>query len=88
MRLDVVDFQAVNENLCNLDIERRTECWKMQCRHFFIELFRQEVVIVLVGLKTARSHRERRGRRTDLLRLEVVDFKPSKPSELAISWDR
>ena len=40
------------------DHELLTECWKVQFRHFLMELFRQEVDIFLVVLKPARSHRD------------------------------
>ena len=42
----------------------------MQFRHFLVELLRQEVDLVLVGLKVPSGHR---GRRKDLPRLDVVD---------------
>ena len=45
------------------DIERRTECRKMQIRHFVIEIRRNEIDVVLVGLKPARSPSGQRGRR-------------------------
>ena len=53
------------------DIVRRTECRKVQFRHSLIELRRYDVDVVLVG------RRGQRGKRKDLLRLDVVDFMPS-----------
>ena len=44
---------------------------------FLIEPLRQEVHIVLVGLKPARSHRDQGGRREELLRL--LSCLPSRP---------
>ena len=52
--------------------ELRTECGKVQFRHFLIELCRQEEDIVFVGLKPARSRRLQQSRRNALLKLVVV----------------
>ena len=50
------------------------KCKKVQVRNLLIEVLRPEVGIVIVGLKPTGSHRDQRGRRDDLLRLDVVDF--------------
>ena len=56
-------------------------------RHFHIE-FRLGINmdIVLAGLKPARSHRDTRGKRKEILRLDVFDFPslPSNPSEICL----
>ena len=46
----------------------------MQVRNLLIEVLRPEVGIVIAGQKPTGSHRDQRGRRDDLLRLDVVDF--------------
>ena len=45
------------------DIERRAECRKVQIRHFLIEINRNEIDVVLVGLNPARSPSGQRRRR-------------------------
>ena len=67
------------------DIERRNECRKAQFRHFVIELFRQEVDIVLVSLKPARSPPGRRGDETTFGGLMLPTFILSKLFKPAMS---
>ena len=64
--VDIVPALKGPSTLKPKDGERRPECKKVQCRHFIVELFRQETDIVLVGLKPGRLHREQRGRRKGL----------------------
>ena len=57
--------KAINLDTCIIDLglskngELHIERRKVQFRHFFNELLRAEVDIILVGLKPARSHRGR-----------------------------